>query len=231
MGRAELRVHWGDQLAAGTGQGGVYWPCRWPQRRVCRDLQLETGARCGVWQLVWGVDPPWLVPGFDRPARGGFGGSCSDPCSASWTFNWEDSMPIDLARYPAGSRDDCRLRRSQRHGGPAQKTDSRAGGKTPCSLSPGLIRKSDHAHLALAQLRCRRFDGFRAMAQRAHAEKEALWNGSRIACIHQWLAGGWSGATAPCGLRALDRSGPRRWRRRGEPAGVMWPAHLQWSVA
>lgn len=64
-GGAVMALSWspaGDQLAAGTGQGVWIWslPLGSPASSV--PLRLETGS--AVLQLVWGMDPPWLVAGL-----------------------------------------------------------------------------------------------------------------------------------------------------------------------
>jgi len=148
-GSAVMALSWsplGDQLAAGTGQGVCIWALPLASAQVAGPLQLETGS--AVLQLVWGVDPPWLVAGLiDR--RVVLWRICSDPCSASVTY-WERFMPLIWRGYPAGSRDYWSLRRRPRSCGPAQKTTSSPG--TPC-CSPGI--RIGSRHWLLAQLRCR----------------------------------------------------------------------------
>ncbi|APD47732.1 WD40 repeat domain-containing protein [Synechococcus sp. CS-602] len=64
-GSAVMALSWsplGDQLAAGTGQGVCIWALPLASAQVAGPLQLETGS--AVLQLVWGVDPPWLVAGL-----------------------------------------------------------------------------------------------------------------------------------------------------------------------
>ena len=64
-GAAVMALSWspaGDQLAAGTGQGVWIWSLPLGSPQAAGPLQLETGS--AVLQLVWGVDPPWLVAGL-----------------------------------------------------------------------------------------------------------------------------------------------------------------------
>jgi WD40 repeat protein len=67
-GAAVMALSWspaGDQLAVGTGQGVWIWslpPTPSPAQPVPEPLHLETGS--AVLQLLWGVDPSWLVAGL-----------------------------------------------------------------------------------------------------------------------------------------------------------------------
>ena len=65
QGSAVMALSWspaGDQLAAGTGQGVRIWSLTQGSPPTAEPLELATGS--AVLQLVWGVDPPWLVAGL-----------------------------------------------------------------------------------------------------------------------------------------------------------------------